>query len=108
MCPPTLPAVKEGLSAKVPISTAVGSHNSTVNHTLLQDSVAYYIDITITSSIALGLLFFLVLIVVFVIYKVLRSHHQTHSRRLNNLASLTGHGAPLLKEEAGAVEMTEI
>ena len=108
MCPPTVPGVKEGLSAKVPISTAVGSHNATVNHTLLQDSVAYYIDITITSSIALGLLFFLVLIVVFVIYKVLRSHHQTHSRRLNNLASLTGHGAPLLKEEAGAVEMTEI
>ena len=107
MCPPKVPGVKEGLSAKVPIATATGSHNSTVNHTLLQDSVAYYINVTITSSIALGLLFLLVLFVVFVIYRVLRSHHQTHSRRLNNLASLTGHGAPLLKEEP-AVEMTEI
>ena len=53
MCPPAVPGSKDGLSVKLPVSTAAASSNSTVNNTLLQDSVAYYIDVTLTSSIAL-------------------------------------------------------
>ena len=68
MCPPTVPGSKDGLSVKLPVSTAAASSNSTVNNTLLQDSVAYYIDVTLTSSIALALLFCIVLIIVFIIY----------------------------------------
>ena len=108
MCPPAVPGTKDGLSVKLPVSTAAASSNSTVNNTLLQDSVAYYIDVTLTSSIALALLFCIVLIIVFIIYKVLRSHSATHSRRLNNLASLTGHGAPLMDKETGDIQMREI
>ena len=64
MCPPAVPGTKDGLSVKLPVSTAAASSNSTVNNTLLQDSVAYYIDVTLTSSIALALLFCIVLIIV--------------------------------------------
>jgi hypothetical protein len=88
MCP-----AKGDIKPPTGVNTLTGQ-NSTLHHTQVQDSVQYFITVSTTSSIALGVLFCLVVFVVLIIYTILRNHHKLHTRRLHNLAALVGHGSP--------------
>ena len=73
--------------------------NSSVISSLVQDSVQTYIDITVTSSAALAIGFFILLIAILVLHQLSKRHHRTHTERLHTLARLTGFGADNLATE---------
>ena len=100
MCP-----ARGGVKPVTGVNTLTGQ-NSTLYHSTVQDSVQYFVTISTTSSIALGVLFCLVLIVVLVIYSILRNHYRIHTRRLHNLATLVGHGSPSEEIELQEIEKT--
>ena len=100
MCP-----AKGGVKPVTGVNTVTGQ-NSTLYHSTVQDSIQYFVTISTTSSIALGVLFCLVLVIVLVIYSILRNHYRVHTTRLHNLATLVGHGSPSEEIELQKIEKT--
>ena len=75
------------------------SNNSSSESTYVKDSINTVVNITVTSGAAILVGLLILLVAVYCLHKLLKSHHRLHSQRINTLASLTGFGNEHLKEE---------
>ena len=98
---------KSGSLPEVEIAPGVlvpsASNNSSAESSYVKDSINTVVNISITSGAALLVGLFILLVAVFCLHRLLKSHHRIHSQRIHTLASLTGFGQEHLKEEESSV-----
>ncbi len=92
---PTIPPV----SVAPGVQTPSAANNSSAETTFIKDSIHTVVQITVTSGAALFVGFIILLVVVLVLHRLIKTHHHVHSRRLNTLASLTGYGEEHIHDE---------
>lgn len=98
---------KSGFATIPPVSVAPGiqtpnaSNNSSAESTFIKDSINTVVHVTITSGTALLIGFLLLLVIVVILHRIVKTHHRVHTRRLDTLASLTGFGKEHVDEGEG-------
>ena len=91
----TLPEVEIAPGILAPSAT----NNSSSESSYVKDSINTVVNVTITSGAALLVGLFILLVAVYCLHRLLKSHHKINSQRINTLASLTGFGQEHLKED---------
>ena len=91
----TLPEVEIAPGILAPSAT----NNSSSESSYVKDSINTVVNITITSGAALLVGLFILLVAVYCLHRLLKSHHKINSQRINTLASLTGFGQEHIKED---------
>lgn len=96
---------KSGFAQIPPISVSPGiltpsaHNNSSSKATFIKDSINTIVHVTITSGTALLIGFLILLVIVIILHRIVKSHHRVHAQRLETLASLTGYGKEHINED---------
>ena len=83
-----LPPVEVSPGTLVPSA----ANNSSAEAHILKNSIQTIVNISVTSGVALLIGFLILLVAVFCLHRLLRTHYSLHTQRINTLSSLAGYG----------------
>ena len=100
---------KAGAIPPVEVSPGIlvpsAANNSSAEAHIVKDSIQTIVNISVTSGVALLIGFLILLVAVFCLHRLLRTHYSLHTQRINTLSSLAGYGHQDVKTDESVTQV---